>query len=432
MKDSLSNLDEGSDFEVEPIGIVTACPTEKQYPQDDEHSGEIRHYTGKFEGPEKTLEVCFRRSDGALDDRTIKTGLRTLSRTDLDTICAKARCTIISHISNQYVDAYLLSESSLFVYNFMLVLKTCGTTTLLRCLAVLIELGQSVGLSLDWVGYSRKNFNFPDDQCFPHSSFHQELDYLYSHQNLCEKLNGNGYTLGPITDDHWFVFVADKAIRSNIEDLDNDRVINIMMFDIDQEVADIFHYDSYKAKERDDETDKEAMKRISNAQTKAAGIDKLCPGAILDDRAFEPCGYSMNAILFKSYCTMHITPEKGSSYASFETNQKIDSYNSLISNVIRSFRPKRFVITLMADEHGLKEIKTNPLDESSKLSTIVVPVKSVNSKKSGNNLYKRTNLASIKVEDDCCCMMANWTLMEDQNDELVKGVQGRSRGLSIA
>ena len=189
---------------------------------DDDHSGEIREYTGVFEGPEKTLEVVFRKvSEGTMDEPELprheagqRVGLRRLSRGDVDRICSRARCTILSCISNQYLDAYVLSESSLFIYPYMLVLKTCGTTTLLRCLAVLIELGRRLSLELDWVGYSRKNFNFPGDQAFPHQSFHQELDYLYSHRNLCERLDGNGYTLGPVTDDHWFVFVADQTIRS--------------------------------------------------------------------------------------------------------------------------------------------------------------------------------------------------------------------------
>ena len=67
-------------------------------------------------------------------------------------------------------------------------------------------------------------------------------------------MDGNGYTLGPITADHWFVFVADQTIRSNIEDLDNDRVLNIMMFDIDEEVADIFYYDHYESNKDENET----------------------------------------------------------------------------------------------------------------------------------------------------------------------------------
>jgi S-adenosylmethionine decarboxylase len=282
-----------------------------------------------------------------------------------------------------------------------------------------------LGLELDWVGYSRKNFNFPDDQRFPHGSFHQELEYLYSHRRLCEKLNGHGYTLGPITDDHWFVFVSDKTIRSQVTE--NDRVLNIMMFDIDMDVANLFYYDQYPSKIHNDETEEEAVRRISFEQTRAAGIDALAPGATFDPRAFQPCGYSMNALLFQSYFTMHITPEAGSSYASFETNQKLASYQSLISNVVRTFKPRRFVITLMADEQGLKEIqeKGNPLVGSAASSKIVVPTAG---KVTKDFLYKRTNVASIKVEEDCCCLMGNWVYDDNVDD----AIESRRRGLSLA
>lgn len=404
---------------------------------DDEQSGEIdREYNGQFEGPEKTLEVCFRSNKIGPAPFSVngKIGLRTLAKSDLDLVCKRARCTILSSISNQYLDAYVLSESSLFVYNYMVVVKTCGTTTLLRCLAILIELARSkLNLELDWVGYSRKNFNFPEDQQFPHGSFTQELEYLYSHKNLCDKLNGNGYTLGPVTDDHWFVFIADKTIRSQI-DMDNDRVLNIMMFDIDEEIGDLFYYHKYKNKvgKEEDETINDEVKRISFEQTKAAGIDALCPGATFDPRAFEPCGYSMNALLYKSYYTMHITPEKGSSYASFETNQKLASYTSLINNVVRTFKPKKFVMTLMADEGGLKEINKNgnPFMDQVGSSKIIVPSK-VGGNCTGvkkNITYKRTNLASITVEDDCVCMMGNWTIEQDPYKENIR----RERGLTFA
>lgn len=394
----------------------------------EEASGEVdREYTGQFEGPEKTLEVCFRRKDGQHQRYQPsfphqKAGMRLLSRAELDAVCKRARCTILSSVSNQYLDAYVLSESSLFVYNYMVVIKTCGTTTLLRCLALLVELGRRLELELDWVGYSRKNFNFPDDQCFPHGSFTQELEYLNRHKALDNKLNGNGYTLGPITDDHWFVFVADKTIRSN-PDLDNDRVLNIMMFDFDPAVADLFYYDKYQQK-KDGETHDEAVRRISFEQTKAAGIDALCPGAQFDPRAFEPCGYSMNAILYQNYYTMHITPEAGSSYASFETNQKLKSYASLISNVVRTFRPKRFVMTLMADEGGLKEINADPFSPySAEFSRINISKKLT---------YKRSNIASIQVEDDCCCSMGNWSLVEHADDGHDRDLSPRYRGMSMS
>jgi len=397
-----------------------------QQAPDDDHSGDLREYTGVFEGPEKTLEVCFRRLRSITHDAPSvngKVGLRRLAREDLDRICARARCTILSSISNQYVDAYVLSESSLFVYPYMLVLKTCGTTTLLRCIATLIDLGRRIGLEIDWVGYSRKNFNFPGDQAFPHQSFHQELDYLYSHQNLCDRLGGSGYTLGPVTGDHWFVFVADHTVRSN-SDTDTDRVLNIMMFDIDEEVAHKFYYGSYEQLEGEGKDEETA--RISKRMTTDSGISDLIPGAIVDPRAFEPCGYSMNAILFRTYYTIHITPETGSSYASFETNQQVTSYRSLISNVVRTFRPKRFVMTLMADDGGLREMQENPFSGSSMDARIVVP------STKENVSYKRNSLASIKVEEDCSCMMGNWELTEDNMETPAKNIRAdKPRGFSV-
>lgn len=140
--------------EVTGITFVEKSPEtvpETTYFPDDELSGELREYTGYFEGPEKTLEVCFRTPDGVITapaepDPAEPIGLRRLTRNELDRICARARCTILSSVSNRYLDAYVLSESSLFVYPYMLVLKTCGTTTLLRCIALLIDFGRKLGL----------------------------------------------------------------------------------------------------------------------------------------------------------------------------------------------------------------------------------------------------------------------------------------------
>ncbi|CAM9967752.1 unnamed protein product [Pylaiella littoralis] len=358
--------------------------------------GEEREYTGCFEGPEKTLEVCFKPGIGK------PAGCRALTRLSLDRMCSRAKCNILHQISNDYLDAYVLSESSLFVYPHKVVMKTCGTTTLLRCVATLLQAAlEEQGLVLEWMGYSRKNFTFPSDQLFPHSSFEQELQYLRAHTHLEQRLNGAGYVLGPVTGDHWFVYIADKCDRPDYTA--TDRTINMMMFDMDPDTAKHFY--------------KEACP-TGREMTKKTGIAELVPGAIVDDFAFDPCGYSMNAILYDSYYTIHVTPEETCSYASFETNNPFKSYSrSIINNVLNVFRPKRWVLTMVADKAGLDTITENPFD----VEKIDLPLRKAH--------YMRTSVCSTVVEGDCVCIMGAW----DMRDKAVPSKSGgRPRTGSLA
>ena len=65
---------------------------------------------------------------------------------------------------NAHFDAYLLSESSLFVYARKLILKTCGTTTLLLVLPKVLTLASQIGYALDNVHYSHFRYAFPQLQ----------------------------------------------------------------------------------------------------------------------------------------------------------------------------------------------------------------------------------------------------------------------------
>lgn len=183
-----------------------------------------------------------------------------------------------------------------------------------------------------------------------------------------------------------------------------------------------------------------------------SGIAALVPGATIDDFAFDPCGYSMNAITYGNYATVracvidlcdmlivsmhpvgrsvarsvsphpprllsnpplpyhpsprrrqiHITPEPECSYASFETNTPLKSYDSLINNVLRVFRPKRFVLTMMADEGALVELESHghqqclPFERTS----LAVP---------GLGHYSRASSSSTTFEKDYRCFMGTWT-----------------------
>ena len=85
-----------------------------------------------FEGPEKCLEVDFCVGSGPID------GLRAIPRPLWDELLASCGCEIISVKSNEEIDSYVLSESSLFVYRWKMVLKTCGKTTPLQSSVVVV------------------------------------------------------------------------------------------------------------------------------------------------------------------------------------------------------------------------------------------------------------------------------------------------------
>lgn len=338
------------------------------------------------------------------------------------------------------MDAYVLSESSLFVYRHRYIMKTCGTTTLLCCLNTLFQFADNLGMEIDWVVYSRKNLLFPSAQKWPHSSFGDEIDYLSSprHGALQARLRGSGYILGPITADHWFVYVADHAppqttansmlpaptpvtpsitvsavpalaplekpsspkqghgtppfITSPALSLmspgcpETERTLNLMMFDLAPEVCSLFM---------------QAKNGLSAQEmTRSSGIDRLCPGASIDDRAFSPCGYSMNAILHDAYATVHVTPEPECSYASFETNTCLRDYAALIRNVLNAFRPRRFVLTVLGDEGAVEGMAERPTDSRQ----ISCPGMGPHAR------YLRTSASSSKVQLELCCLMGCYAL----------------------
>lgn len=377
---------------------------------DDESTRE--YVPGCFEGPEKTMEVVFRPTVG------LEGGLRLLSREQLDTLCTQAKCTILSRITNNHMDAYVLSESSLFVYKHRFIMKTCGTTTLLRCLSSLLQYADDLGMELTWVGYSRKNLLFPNAQLWPHSNFGDEIKYLNTHEKLQARLRGAGHILGPVTGDHWFVYVADHDPSSLVTMLpaplplirsasvghfaplpapsspipgapNQERTINMMMFDMAPEVANLFFLKTCTS---------------GKEMTCRSGITNLVPGATIDETAFNPCGYSMNAILHDAYSTIHITPEPECSYCSFETNTCLRSYDAMVRNVLSVFKPKRFVLTLFGDEAALEHKSCIP-DLPTNAKRIEAPAW---------GSYSRTSLASTRVETDLCCYMACYTLDASQ------------------
>ncbi|KAJ5536532.1 hypothetical protein N7513_009718 [Penicillium frequentans] len=172
-----------------------------------------------FEGPEKLLEVWFAPSANALGTAGPE-GLKKVPGEIWKDMLDLVNCQVLSVVSSDDVDAYLLSESSMFVWPHKLILKTCGTTTLLSGLPRILEIaalfagfpratappsrGITVAASPYRVFYSRKNYLFPDRQRGPHRSWRDEvrnMDKLF--------LNGSAYMIGKMNGEHWYLYLTE-------------------------------------------------------------------------------------------------------------------------------------------------------------------------------------------------------------------------------
>jgi len=275
--------------------------------------------TTGFEGPEKRLEIDFKHNPASIN------GLRDIPQSTWQEMLDFAKCTIISHTQNEYFDAFVLSESSLFIYPFKIMVKTCGTTTLLACLPKLLEIAQTCDLSVEFVMFSRKNYLFPDKQKDIHNHWDSEVKYLNT------IFDGNSYIIGPMSSDHWYLYLADYSDTTRV--VSPEKTLEIMMHKLDAGVAAQFY-------RKDETSDKD----------KFPGVMELIDDCETDEFNFSPCGYSMNGLAKQSYSTIHVTPEAICSYASFETNLSLPSYTKLITAVLSLFKPGTFTVTFFSEK----------------------------------------------------------------------------------
>jgi S-adenosylmethionine decarboxylase len=164
--------------------------------------------------------VWFAPAAEALPAGSHKDGLKAVTSAKWTEMLDQVNCKILSVVESEHVDAYLLSESSMFVFPHKLILKTCGTTTLLFGLHRMLEIAsgdagfpsQSAGpgsiktkneATPYRVFYSRKNFLYPDKQHGPHRSWKEEVKYL-DHMFV----GGSAYMVGKMNGDHWYLYLT--------------------------------------------------------------------------------------------------------------------------------------------------------------------------------------------------------------------------------
>jgi len=310
-----------------------------------------------FEGPEKKLEIYFRPngSDAA--------GFRQFGTDQWSELLSAAACTILNKRSNSDFDAYLLSESSLFVYPFRVILKTCGTTTLLLALPRLLKMAEALGVSMELLQYGHLRYKFPLKQLYPSRSHEEERAYLVSMFVDVQTL-----TVGPPDGCCWLMLSVERPLAEVVAAIaagaggtdlapvaqsgqvvpmpEVEDIIEIAMEGMSSEVCGLFGYELGP-----DGKDVAGWGLLpdgamARAMTSSCGLGDLLTGVAIDDWAFEPCGYSMNGLAGKYYYTVHVTPEETFSYASFETNDPRFKAPELVERVIGCFSPSAVTLTL--------------------------------------------------------------------------------------
>ncbi|OBA23977.1 S-adenosylmethionine decarboxylase [Metschnikowia bicuspidata var. bicuspidata NRRL YB-4993] len=363
--------------------------------------------TFAFEGPEKLLEVWFWPSPDQIPDTVSKEGLRAIPLEKWKAILDLVNCKVLSMKSSAALDAYLLLESSLFVFPHKMILKTCGTTTTLACIDEIFHTARShiavdnsslehlTSQSAFKVFYSRRSFMFPDRQIHVHTDWKNEVQLLNRHFK-CGKL----YVVGDFTsDDHWYLYMGGCGNTRQTRGHGHDQTFEILMTRLDPAKTKQFVTErkpgDTPATEDDDldlghdlglatmasstldaifrpdsalanlpiDTDSYAIPSPQLSDSMEMSDDEVFPQPsgikfIHDAFSFTPCGFSSNSVSQGPegfYYTLHITPEAGWSYASFETNypfslcKRVDIVN-VLKKALAVFQPGKFSMTLFSDQ----------------------------------------------------------------------------------
>eukprot|EP00178_Gracilaria_changii_P025338 TRINITY_DN78103_c0_g1_i1.p1 TRINITY_DN78103_c0_g1~~TRINITY_DN78103_c0_g1_i1.p1 ORF type:complete len:715 (+),score=121.83 TRINITY_DN78103_c0_g1_i1:370-2514(+) len=290
-----------------------------------------------FEGPEKKLSVSFRPHPSHRS-----ASLRSIPRHQIDLILQSASCSVLSVCHNAHFDAYLLSESSLFVASHLFVIKTCGTTTLLGALPHIFQLATALHLVPVSLSFSRVRYSFPQAQMFPHNCFENEVTFIDDALQACN------FTFEKLVHirSNWHLYHASFPCAEYERDDEHRTTLDIYMFDLDEQSMSNFRYDQ-----------RPHVIGIDNLHgvTENSGVSRLVHDCdVVDAFNFAPCGYSMNALNSRTYSTVHVTPEPDASYVSFEISGDLHSVSLLVAKVVRLFKPKSFTMSLLGhvlDEH---------------------------------------------------------------------------------
>jgi len=251
-----------------------------------------------FEGSEKKVEVIIKDVGFSL--------LTDVPNEFWRALVNKANANILSSIENDVCKAFLLSESSLFVWNNRFIVLTCGVTHLVNAVEYFI---QKQGKELiEHLTYQRKNEYYSHAQP---SCFGDDVKVL------SQFVQGNALRFGEMDSHHTFLFHNERVNHHQ------HKSYELLTYQICESVS-----------------HKLTNPTISTTDIRAfLQLDILFPGFTIDDHVFTPYGYSVNGIKNDQYFTIHITPQAESSYISFESNINLIKLAPFILNILK---PKSF------------------------------------------------------------------------------------------
>jgi S-adenosylmethionine decarboxylase len=256
-----------------------------------------------FEGPEKKVELVVKGHK-----------LRQLGPQFWHQVVESCGARILSTISNKHLDAYLLSESSLFVWDDYFLMITCGQTILVEAVLNFVD---KIGYeNISSLVFQRKNEYFGHLQ---KSHFHDDA------KRLSQAFGGKAHALqlGNLDLHHNFLFHLDRSFNPPAED----RTTELLMYHLASKATNYLSKSGLQAKETRD----------------FLQLESLLPGWLIDDHAFSPVGYSVNAIKDDRYLTIHITPQEDSSYVSCETNLDTENeWRHLLDHFLKILAPGSF------------------------------------------------------------------------------------------
>jgi len=259
-----------------------------------------------YEGSEKRLEIIVKQNN-----------LLSFPESFWHELVAQADAFILSKTNNSHVCAYLLSESSLFVWQDRFILITCGNTHLVKAALFFQH------------HYSQDNIQallFQRHQAIqPHL---QKSDFKQDSLQLNLALQGiQKHWTGEYQGDLFFFGKLKQ------QDLNNKQIV--MMHGLSGPFAELLY------------TGKASTEDIESSLSLTHFFSQM----LIDQFIFTPKGYSLNAISERDYLTIHITPEQLSSYFSLETSFSLARIQPFINHLMRLFTPFKSQLMGFSNSH---------------------------------------------------------------------------------